>query len=663
MEVPVRRIIRFGVFEVDLRASELRKHGTRIRLQQQPLRVLTLLLEHPGELVTREDLRQAIWPTNAFGSFDEGLDAAIYKLRSALGDSAERPRFVETLPRRGYRFIGAVDGVAASGTAHGVHPLEDQAPAPTAWPAPRDKAQQTVPMPKRGRFVWAAGLAVSVALLLTLNIGGLPGRLLRRATTPRIHSIAVLPLENLSGDPTQEYFADGMTEALTTHLGGTRGLRVISHTSAMHYKGTLETLPEIGRQLHVDAVVEGAVLRAGNRVRVTAQLVEAPTDRHLWAETYERDLGDALGLQDAIARAIANEVQIRLLSSQPSPMTSARTRPVDPDAYDLYLRGRSEWNEWTEQGVRKSIEYFEQAVQKDASHAAAWAGLSDAYQFLGQFNLLPPKVAWAKAKVAALRAIQLDETLSEAHASLASVWLHKAWSWSGALKEFQRAIALNPNNAWAHYGYGYVLSARGQFDVAIAEMKRAQELDPLSPYKQNALAVTLYRAGRYEEALRYFREVPDPDVNSEHRHRVMAAIYERKGRLREAMAEWLTALSLGGKQEVAASVERAHLSSGFAEAKRTYLRGDLREAQRRAQNAYPRPLSFQIAVDYALLGERDRAFEWLERAFREQEGALMFLTVDNRLEDLRADPRFRDLARRIGLLPDPGVQDSTLGTY
>jgi TolB-like protein/DNA-binding winged helix-turn-helix (wHTH) protein/Flp pilus assembly protein TadD len=633
-------VIRFGSFEVDLRAGELRKHGTRIGLQQQPFRVLALLLEHPGEVVTREELRQAIWPTIAFGSFDEGIDATIHKLRSALGDSAENPRFVETLPRRGYRFIAAIDGVVS--------------------PTSPEGARRPWLMSNRRPLVLAGGLAV--ALLLVLGTGGLRDRLRGRVSSTRIHSIAVLPLRNLSGDSAQEYFAEGMTEALTTRLGKTAGLRVISNTSAMHYKGTHQTMPEIGQELHVDVVVEGAVLRAGNRVRVTAQLVEATTDRYLWAETYERDLRDVLGLQDAIAQAIANEVQIRLSSSQQSPVASTRARPVDPDAYDLYLRGRAEWNEWTEQGSRTSIEYFERAVQKDPSYAPAWAGLSDAYDHLGQFNFLPPQVAWSKAKAAALRAVQLDGTLSEAHVSLASVLLHE-WSWSAGEKELQRAIALNPNNSLAYQRYGYALSFRGQFDTAIGEMQHALELDPLSPGKQNSLAATLFRAGRYDEALQYFHEVPDPDFNSAGRHRRIAAIYERKGRLGEAMAEWLMALRLGGKEEVAASVERDYHSTGYTLAKRTYLRGDLREALRRAQHDYPRPLSWDIAGDYALLGERDSAFDWLERAFREREGPLAFLTIDERFEALRSDPRFRDLARRIGL-PDTGVPDSvSRGTH
>jgi TolB-like protein/DNA-binding winged helix-turn-helix (wHTH) protein len=626
MEVPqqsTRGRIRFGAFEVDVRAGELRHHGTKIRLQQQPFRILALLLERPGEVVTREELRQAIWPAT-FVEFDEGLDAAIHKLRYALGDAADHPRFIETLPRRGYRFIGTVDDASE-------RPPNERAPRAWSryWPA-----------------VLAAGLVLTVALLLGANIGGLRDALIG-GPPARIRSIAVLPLGNLSGDSAQEYFAAGMTEALVTTLGGIGALHVISQTSATHYKGARETLPQIARQLHADAVLEGAVLRVGRRVRITVQLVDASTDRHLWAETYESDLRDVLVLQDEVARAITNEVRIRLSPREPARLAGAR--PVNPEAYDLYLQGRYEWSKWTDEGLKRSIGYFEQAVRQDSGYASAWAGLSDAYDLLAVFGSLPMEVALPKAKAAALRAVALDDGLSEAHVSLAGVLLHLEWSWSAAERELQRAIALNPNNAMAHQWHGYYLTAIGQLEAAIAEMRRALELDPLSPNKQTSLAGTLYRAGRYHDALQYFLQVPDPDRISESRHRRVAAIYERQGSEPEAMAEWLTALRVAGKRELARSVERAYRASGYPEARRTLLWGDVRELQRRATNAYPRPLAFEIAADYALLGERDRAFEWLQSAIREREAGLMYLKVDDRLAGLRSDPRFRDLLRRTGL--------------
>jgi len=330
MDVPprsTRTLVRFGAFELDLRTGELRKHGTKIRLQQQPFRVLALLLERTGDVVTREELRRAIWPDTAV-EFEEGLDATIYKLRNALGDSAEHPRFLETLPRRGYRFIGSGERVTEPEGARDAPVSEHPAPEARSW---------------RWLVVSAGALAAVVALSLAANVLGVRDFLFGGASSPRIHSVAVLPLRNLSGEPAQEYFADGMTEALITNLGKVGGLRVISRTSAMHYKGSRQTLPEIARQLRVDAVVEGAVLREGGRVRITAQLVEASTDRHLWAETYEADLRNVLALEDEVARAITNEVKIRLSLQGQVRRTGARA--INPKAYEDYLQGRHVWNE------------------------------------------------------------------------------------------------------------------------------------------------------------------------------------------------------------------------------------------------------------------------------------------------------------------------------
>jgi len=647
---PVRA--RFGSFEIDLRAGELCKHGVRIRLQAQPLQILGILLERPGEVVTREELRQALWPGDTFVDFDRGLNNAINRLRETLGDSAESPRFVETLPRRGYRFIAAVENIPSPSPHDLAVQVDDSSTAP---PTPLSDKIAALPVESSkaslvGARQWiaaSAGAAALLALLVSLNTGGLRQRLLRATPARRIQSIAVLPLENLSGDPSQEYFADGMTEALITDLGKIGELRVISRTSAMHYKGTRKTLPEIARELNVDAVIEGAVLRSGDRVRITAQLVQAASDRHLWAESYERDLRDVLTLQDEVARGIANEVKIKLTPQEQARLASGR--PVDPEAHEAYLRGRNEWNKWTEEGLKKSVEYFERAIQKDPAYAQAWAGLSDTYLFLTQWDSWPTQVAMQKAKVAALKAVELDETLSDAHVALSGVLWFDERSWSAAEHEVQRAIALNPNNAWAHQAYGYHLSSVGRFDEAIAEMKRALELDPLAPNKHQSLAATLYRAGRYDEALQHFREVPDPDANSERRHRFIAAIYERKGMQKEAIAEWLTALRFAGEKDLAEQVERKYVSSGYSEAKKTFLWGDIKEKQKkRARNGLGQ--TGWIAIDYALLGEKNKAFEWLDKGFRE--GSIAWdLKVGDHYELLRSDPRFQDFLRRLGLPP------------
>jgi TolB-like protein/DNA-binding winged helix-turn-helix (wHTH) protein len=642
--------IRFAAFEADVSCGELRKHGLRIKLPDQSFQVLAMLLERPRQIVTREEFHKKLWPGDTFVDFDHGLNNAMNRLREALGDTAESPRFVETLPRRGYRFVANVDGAVfpeASRPTTSASPAEQR-----ALPRTAEKAAAQPPTfigaqrPMARIWLPLSALAVGLAALLLLNPGRLRQRVFGRAAPARIQSIAVLPLENLSGDPAQEYFADGMTEELTTNLGKIAGLRVISRTSAMHYKGTRKTLPEIARELKVDAVMEGGVARSGNRVRITTQLVEASSDRHLWAESYERDLRDTLALQDEIARDVANQVRIKL--SPQEQIQLAKAHPVDPEAQEEYLKGRYELNKWTAEGAKKSIEYFQRAVQKDPAYSQAWAGLADAYLFLARHGIWPKGPTLQEAKAATLKALELDETLSEGHVSLSMLMIELEHSWSAAEAELLRAIALNPNNATAHIVHGYQLGARGRFDEAIAEMKRARELDPLSGNSQNALGAAFYWAGRYDEALQQFRESPDPDVNSGIRHQRMAAIYERKGMQKEAIAELLTALRLTGKTEVAASVERKYLSSGYAEAKKTFLWGDLRETQRRAKNGYPGPHASEIAALYAQLGEKDRALEWLDKAFRDGE-ILVYLKVDDHFEALRSDPRFQELLRRLGL--------------
>lgn len=598
-----RARVRFGSFEMDLRAGELRKHGLRIRLQFQPLTILRMLLERPGEVVTREDLRQALWPGETFVDFDHGLNNAINRLRDTLSDSAESPRFVETLPRKGYRFIAAVENVPFS-VPHDLAVQADDSSTPLTTPHSDKVAALPAESSKAsllgGARPWIAAGAAAVALLalfLSLNTGRLRQWLPRASPATPIQSIAVLPLENLSGDPSQEYFADGMTEALITDLGKIGELHVISRTTAMHYKGNRKTLPEIARELHVDAVIEGAVLRSGDRVRIRARLVQAASDRQLWAERYERDLRDVLALQDEVARSIASEIKIKLTPQEQVRLSSGR--PVDPEAHEAYLMGRNEWNKWTDEGLKKSVEYFERAIQKDPAYAQAWAGLSDTYQFLSLWDSWPAGVAMPKAKAAALKAIQLDDTLSDAHVALSGVL--GPYERVAAEKELQRAIALNPSNEWAHQAYGYRLSSMARFDEAIAEMKRALELDPLAPNKHQSLAATLYRAGRYDEALQHFREVPDPDANSERRHRFIAAIYERKGLQKEAIAEWLAALRFAGEKDLAEQVERKYASYGYSEAKKTLLWGDITEKQKaRARNGFGQ--TAWIAADYALLG-------------------------------------------------------------
>ena len=486
-------------------------------------------------------------------------------------------------------------------------------------------------------LVLAALLGVSVAL----NVGGVLGKLRGRAPVQQIKSVAVLPFENLSHDPQQEYFADGMTEALITDLGKFAALQVISRNSVMGYKGTGKTTSEIGRELKVDALIEGAVLRSSQRVRITAQLVQVQSEHSLWAETYEGDLGDILVLQDEVAQAVAREVKIKL---SPSDWTKfADAHPVDPAAHDAYLRGRYEWNKWTKAALENSISYFEQALRKDPSYAQAWAGLSDTYSLIATFGIWPARIAMPKAKAAAVKALELDATLSEAHVSLAGPAFVLDRSWSVAEKELRLAIALDPSNAMAHQWHGYYLMAEARFDQAIAEMRRALELDPLSGNKHNSLAAALYLAGRYDESLQHDRDVPDPDENSEHRHRRMANAYERKGMQKEALVELLAALRWSGKNDLAELVQQKYRSVGYREAKNSFLRGSVQE------NLHHRP-AFEIASDLASLGQKTEAYEWLDKAVQECDIRLLYLKVDEQWESLRTEPRFQELVRGVGLL-------------
>src|SRR6202049_310779 len=427
------RIIKFGVFEVDLLAGEVRKAGIRQKLAGQPFQVLQVLLEHPQEIVTREELRQRLWPGNTFVDYELALKKAINRLREVLGDSADSPHFIETVPRRGYRFLGTVEAVER----HAAIPIT---PAPTT----------------RMKIPWAltGGLALAgiAALLFGFNIDKLRTRIFAKSRSLDIRSIAVLPMENLSKDPGQDYFSDGITDALTTELAQIGSLRVISRTSAMHFKGTRETLPEIGRELNVDAVVEGSITRSENRVRITAQLIEAQSDRHLWAKSYERNARDVMALEDELARDIANEIRVSLGPVERKRL--AESRSIDPQAYEAYLRGRYFWNRRTEAELHKAKEYFEQAIAKDPTFAPAYSGLADTYFYLSYaWGHMPPREGMPLAKAAALKAIALDDSAGEGHASLGVVKFSYDWDFQGAEQELKRAVSLSPNFSNAHHAY------------------------------------------------------------------------------------------------------------------------------------------------------------------------------------------------------------------
>lgn len=624
--------LRFADFEVDVRAGELRRGSDRIRIQEQPFQVLVILLRSPGEVVSREELRQHLWSSNTFVDFDNGLNTAINKIREALGDSADNPHFVETLPRRGYRFIAPVSGYRGEDGR-----TSTRAPQVLSFP----QTAPPVPPPSSWRrFALVAALTAGTILLALLSFS-VGRRLLGTPAPTRIRSIAVLPLENLSGDTEQEYFADGMTEELITQLGRMGDLRVISRTSVSQYKHTKKSLQEIARELFVDALVEGTVERSGNQIRVTANLMQAFPEKHLWAESYQRDLRDVLGLQGDIAKAIVREIRVEVTPQEQARL--AAYRPVNPEAHEAYLKGRYFWNQRTEEGLNKGVEYFQKAVELDPYYAQGYAGLADAYTVSAYRGYLPPREAYPKAKAAALKALEFDNGLADAHTALAAVTEMYDHDWAGAEREFKRAIELNPGYANAHHWYALHLDEIGRMEASIAEIKRALELDPLSMIINTNVAITLYHARRYDAAIEQLQRALEIDPNYHLAHVALGMVYEQKGMYRAAIAEYEKAVS---PPEGDSSWRSVALGHAYALAgRKTEALNVLQQLKALSKRRYVDPE--QLADLCIALGDKDQALAWLEK----QEFPRYGLRADPRFDPLRSDPRFQALLRRSGLSP------------
>jgi TolB-like protein/DNA-binding winged helix-turn-helix (wHTH) protein/Flp pilus assembly protein TadD len=626
--------LRFGVFELDLRSGELRKHGTRLRLQEQPFQVLAMLLERPGETVTREELRNRLWTAETFVDFDHGVNKAINRIRDALGDSATSPRFVETVARRGYRFIADVAVAERSPTpgasTAGATPPSEEPVAPVERPRSSGRL--------RRRYSWAI-IGVALALVSLVVVWAFRST----ARQPQaIRSLAVLPLENLSGDDSQEYFADGMTDELIATLGQISALRVISRTSVMPYKRARKLLPQIARELNVDAVIEGTVLRSGAQVRITAQLIEARDDKHLWSDTYDGDLRDTLTLQNKVARAIADQIRVSL--NQRERATLAHGHVVDPEAYESYLKGRYFWNKRTGDDLGKAVEYFKRAIDRDATYAQAYSGLADTYALLGdwEYGVLAPKEAFPMAKAAAVKALQLDAMLGEAHTSFAFCLDGFDWDLKAADAEFRRGIELNPGYATAHHWYAWHLSLMGRNNDAIAEMKRAQNLDPLSLIINADLAELLLIAHFTDESIQQSRKTIEMDVNFPLAHNQLALAYLQSHRLDDAISELQIAVRLSADSPTCtANLARALAMSG-RRSEALQLLGDLK---RRASATYSN--ASEIAIVYAALGDSDQAMTWIEKGYEERFNPGVLLRPG--FDPLRADRRFQNLERRVGL--------------
>ncbi len=570
-------IVRFDDFELNVHSGELRKNGKLLRLQPQPAKVLSILALHAGKLVTRDELKCQIWDESTFVNFEEGLNFCIRRIRTILNDGASDPRYIETLPRRGYRFI------------------------------------------------------VPVQQVLTDD-------------PDRIHSLAVLPLENLSRDPAQDYFADGMTDELITELAKIRGLRVISRTSVKGYKTSRRSLPEIARRLNVDGILEGTVLRFENRVRITVQFIRAQKDEHLWAQSFDRELGDILKLQGELASTIAAQVRIHVSAADHLRLTSARR--IDPGAYESYLRGRYFCLKRTEKNLNKAREYFEQAIAIEPDYASAYSGLADSYFYSGYyFGKMAPLEAMPKARDAARRALELDDSLAEAHTSLALVKFFLDWDLAAAAQGFRHAIALNPNYATAYQANSVVYGAMQRHEDSIAEARRGLEVDPLSIPVNNIVGEMLSAARQWDLAIDQYRKTIELDADVALVHENLGTALEEVGSYDEAIEEYLVARTLGG--------ENAGIVGELRDA---YEKGKLRGfRQKQLQLALARENGwhvdmFQIAALYARLGDSNLAFAWLEKAFEARSGMLIWLRMYPDFANLTEYPEFHNLLQSVGLL-------------
>ena len=635
---PPSQLIRFGVYELDLRAEELRKNGIRLKLQRQPLLVLQALLENPGEVVTREELQKRLWPPDTFVDFEHGLQAAVGRVREVLCDSADNPRYIETVARRGYRFIGPVESPMVKRTA--------ELPASPVEVDPLPKPPPSVWNSWTATLVGFGMAAAVVALLIAFNVWGLQDWLWGKTAHRSFRSLAVLPLENLTSDPKQDYFAEGMTEDLITQLSKLADLKVISHTSVMQYRRTHKPLPQIARELNVNAVVEGAVEFAGNHVRITAQLVDAGTDQHIWAEKYDRELSNVLLLQSEVASDIAKQIDLKLTPQQQQRL-QAGAHPVVPEAYQSYLLGRYYWNKRTADGLAKSGQYFQDAIKKDPNYALAYSGLSDYFAFLtliGGPEILPPQQAMTQSKGAAVKALQLDDSLAETHTSMAHVLHNYDWDFPGAEREFRRAIELNPNYATAHHLYSHYLMQVGRAEESLREATLAEQLDPLSPFINNGLARQYYLSRQYDKAIAQCQIALQIDPTYLPARIQLGLAYEQRGMLREAISE----LEQARNQTETLPMAHALLAHAYATAGRKGdAQNEVNALNTMTSKRYVPPSYF--AIDAIALGNKNQAFAYLQKSYLDRSEQLLYLAVEPLVDPLRSDPRFDALLKQVGL--------------
>ena len=638
-----RKIVRFGPFEFDGDTRELRKHGMRVQLVGQPVEVLTVLLDRPGELVRREELQNRLWPSDTFVEFENGVNAAVKRLRERLGDSADKPRYIETIPRAGYRFIAPIS--RPTNGAGDFVPENQPESSGEAHNRPNAEAVRAK-LPRKWIVAGTAlGAIALTALLVYISTSRLSQQFWSRSggnTRLQVRSIAVLPFANLSGDAEQEYFADGMTDELITSISKIPALRVISRTSVMRYKRTSKQLPEIARELKVDGIIEGTVLRSGDRVRITIQLLDGPSDTHLWAETYERDLHDVLNLQDELADAVAHQVKATVASSEQE-WQRAHNRSLDPKAYELYLKGRYYFSSLQ---VEKAAASFRQAIALQPDYAQAHAGLAESYDLFEAQNAAPPEGSIPNAKAAALEALRIDENVAEAHTSLGWAKVVYDWDWAGGELEFKRALALSPSYETAHLWYGCELVWEKRFDEGLAEMMRAEQVAPASAHMAAFFAMGLYQARRFGEAIELAKAALELDSTFPAAHQWLGLTYAALRRHDEAIVELEKSLQFSKDRGIRISVALSRLGYAYGLAgRRTQALQILEELRKMSATKHVPPSHF--AIVYIGLGDKNHALKWLEKGYEEHSYELPVILTDPRFDSLRSDPRFQSLIRHI----------------
>lgn len=587
--------------------NSLERDGRNVHLEPKVMQVLITLSEQPGEVVSKHQIFKRVWP-DTFVS-DEVLTRSVSELRRAFQDDPQEPKYIQTIPKGGYRLVATVRRESAGGAK------------------------------RLSGYSWKVLTITPITLLVmaTSVYFALKGR--REVTlSPKITSLAVLPLTSLSSDAGQEYFADGMTDELTTRLSNIGALRVISRTSVMHYKGTQKTVPEIAGELHVDAVLEGSVLRSGDKVRISTQLILARSDEHIWAESYERDLRDVLALQSDIARAVAREISIQVTSQENRKLMAAAK--VNPEAHDSYLKGLYFWNKFTEEGMRNAVSYFLDATQKQPNYAPAYAWLAHAYDELAYY--VAPKEIVPKAKEAALRALQLDNTDAEAHAALGWIKWHYDWDWPGSEREFKSALQSNPNSYIAHAQYASYLDTMGRFDEALEEHKIALKLDPLSLVAETNLGDSYYGAGRYKEAEEQYQKTLELEGNFAYAHAMLAMVYVKQGRFREGIQRLQKATQLDTDPIFTETLAYAYAASGNkAEARKVLSR--LMDSSQKRYIA-----SVFVALVYLKMNDQDQACKWLERGYEERDSGVPDIYVEPAFAEFRSNRCVQDVMKRVG---------------